>query len=716
MRKLPPTKATPQLKEAAQAHQAARQQLAREGRYACCIKGGCGMCVQDGGACPCARLLAAGHGVCGECWESWQSGRGAMGVDPKTVKLRPHPASEEDFQKGLPPTQAGPMVVKDRTALDNAKRIMFGETRYNCCVRPGCDSCAREGDCPCGSAVVAGKGVCGECVDGWNSGHGAFASVDPKEVKLEPVAPSGHPMPAENGAQPGQATGGSQGMGGTMKGGGRTSMEHGGMVMDAGIPGVIMSRHGSGTSWQPDDSPMFHLMLNRRHGGMEHGGMHGAMADAECGGGEPTRLVALLAQDLPPPHTHPPFPEVMPQVTPPPPGQPGAMTMPGQPMTGMQMAGMRHPWMTMLMGNAFLDGDHQDRPRGSTRVVSENWAMGMAERMIGKGQLMARLMMSLEPATIGNNGMPQLFQVGEGLIDRQHPHDFVMEAAAQYARPINDNLAWTLYVAPVGEPALGPPAFMHRVSALENPQVPLEHHFQDSTHISDGVITAGVQSPQLRLEASYFNAHEPDNANRWDIDRITLNSASVRVDYNPGRHLAMQLSRGWLNSPELQEPGVDVTRTTFSTIYSRTHPHGYEAAAFIWGRNEKLLPGVPPRDGILAEGIINWADRNNLFGRIERLDRDELFPSGPLANAAFTINEFEGGYSRSVARLGSFDVAVGGALTFNLIPEALKPVYGDLPLGWQLFLRLRPRRSSMDHGHGADGGNGEGKGKEVTRG
>jgi hypothetical protein len=589
-------------------------------------------------------------------------------------------------------------------------------------VRPGCDSCARESGCPCGSAVVAGKGVCGECLDGWNSGHGAFAGVDPKEVKLEPMA-----MPTSGGMRSRQGMNGGQGMGGGIApaghpSGGGMSMDPSDMMMDPGIPGVVMSRHGSGTSWQPDDSPMFHLMLMRHRGGMGHGAMHGEAAGwTSPGGGRPapTRLVALLAQELPPPHTHPPFPEVMPQVTPPPAGQPGTMTMPGgqQPMGGMEMAGIHHPWMTMLMGNVFLDGDHQDPPRGSTRTVSENWVMGMATRMIGKGQLMTRLMLSLEPATIGNNGMPQLFQVGEGLIDRQHPHDFFMEAAAAYARPINEQLAWTLYVAPVGEPALGPPAFMHRVSALENPVVPLEHHFQDSTHISDGVITAGVQSRQLRLEASAFNAHEPDNTNRWDIDRITLNSPSVRLDYNPGRHWALQLSRGWLSSPELQEPGVDVVRSTFSTIYSRTHPHGFEAASFIWGRNEKQLPGEPPRDGILVEGIVNWADKNNFFGRIERLDRDELFPSGPLADAAFTINEFEGGYSRDVARLGSFDVAVGGALVFNLIPEALKPVYGDFPMGWHLFLRLRPRRTSMDHAHGAmpdENTGGKGGGKEET--
>jgi hypothetical protein len=690
-RKLPPTKAAPQLKEAEQAQKAARQRLMQEGRYTCCIQGGCAMCTQDGASCPCARLLAQGHGVCGECWESWQAGKGALGgIDPKTVKMRPRPASEEEYQRSLGPTRSGELLQKDRAALDNAKRTMVTEGRYSCCVRPGCDSCARAGACPCGTNLLAGKGVCGECLDGWHSGHGAFAGVDPKEARLEAMEMTG-------------AEGSHQGM----KADHGAGMDH----MDSSIPGS--GSHGSGTSWQPDASPTWGIMPRMRRRAMPGGA--GERGPGRSNGGReshasarPPHLVALLAEEmaLAQQHTHPPFPEAQPQVIPP--ARPGAPAPPETtgPM-GSGAMGMVHAWQWMYMGNAFVDTVIQSGPRGAAKPISLNWAMAMGHRVLGRGELMARLMMSLEPATVRQHGYPELFQTGEGLVDRQHAHDLFMEIAGQYARPINDRLAWTLYLGAVGEPALGPPAYPHRVSAAENPQTPLEHHLQDSTHISFGVLTGGIQSKRWRLEGSWFNAHEPDNNNRWDIDRITLNSPSVRLSYNPGPHWAMQVSRGWLNRPEAEEPG-DIVRTTVSTIYSSSAPHGSYSAAFIWGRNEKeLAPGSPPGprtlDGILLEGVYNWADKNYLFGRIERLDRDELFTAGPLADQAFKINAFNVGYARDIGRTRYLVVALGGSVTFFAFPGELQPFYGDFPVGGHLFLRFRPRRAAMAADHRSAG-------------
>ena len=70
-------------------------------------------------------------------------------------------------------------------ALDRAKRVLSEAGRYGCCVRPGCDMCAFEADCPCGSELLKGAknaGVCGQCVDGWHAGHGAFEGVDMAHV------------------------------------------------------------------------------------------------------------------------------------------------------------------------------------------------------------------------------------------------------------------------------------------------------------------------------------------------------------------------------------------------------------------------------------------------------------------------------------------------------------------------------------------------------
>ena len=57
-----------------------------------------------------------------------------------------------------------------------------------------------------------------------------------------------------------------------------------------------------------------------------------------------------------------------------------------------------------------------------------------------------------------------------------------------------------LYGGPVGEPALGPSAFMHRGSARYNPEPPITHHWFDSTHITYGVVTVSLSSAHWQVE------------------------------------------------------------------------------------------------------------------------------------------------------------------------------------------------------------------------
>ncbi|MBC7789839.1 MAG: hypothetical protein H7Z74_07820, partial [Anaerolineae bacterium] len=158
---------------------------------------------------------------------------------------------------------------------------------------------------------------------------------------------------------------------------------------------------------------------------------------------------------------------------------------------------MLHDWMIMTHGFVFAQYDKQSGERGDDQFGSLNWVMLMATRDVAGGRFQARTMLSLDPWTVSNRGYPLLLQTGETyngepLHDRQHPHDFWMELAALYQREINKGLAWSIYAAPSGEPALGPVAFMHRPSAMDNPAAPLNHHWQDATHVSYGVLTGGI--------------------------------------------------------------------------------------------------------------------------------------------------------------------------------------------------------------------------------
>jgi hypothetical protein len=193
--------------------------------------------------------------------------------------------------------------------------------------------------------------------------------------------------------------------------------------------------------------------------------------------------------------------------------------------------GMLGRWLLMGHGFAFLNYNHQGGPRGDAQLGSTNWAMFMASRDLAGGRLQLRTMLSLDPATVTARGYPLLLQSGEAyrgqpIVDRQHPHDFFMELGAMYERAVTRSFGVFVYAAPAGEPALGPVAFMHRPSGADDPLAPLTHHWHDATHITFGVVTAGLFGPRWRLEASRFNGREPDER-RWNFDRLRLDSYSA---------------------------------------------------------------------------------------------------------------------------------------------------------------------------------------------
>jgi hypothetical protein len=359
------------------------------------------------------------------------------------------------------------------------------------------------------------------------------------------------------------------------------------------------------------------------------------------------------------------------------------------PLAGVHQ--MHGRWMTMLHGMADLVYDDQGGARGATQTFSSSMVMFMARRDLDAGALGVRLMASSDPF-MGPRGYPLLLQSGETadgrepLIDRQHPHDLLMEAAVTYSHNVSADSSWFWYAGLPGAPALGPNAFMHRLSGMDNPEAPLAHHWLDSTHITWGVLTGGWTWRQLRLEASAFNGREPDQ-NRYNIELRRLDSYSARLSYNPTPDWSVQASFGRLASPEQLEPAVSLKRSTASVSYNAPLARWWQTT-LAWGRNV-------PSSGTaslawLLESAASLAGGHTLFGRIERVDKDELFlPGSALAGRSFTVNKLSLGYIHDLARLAALDLGLGAVVSAYRYPEELDPAYGSHPRSFMVFVRAR---------------------------
>jgi hypothetical protein len=358
------------------------------------------------------------------------------------------------------------------------------------------------------------------------------------------------------------------------------------------------------------------------------------------------------------------------------------------PMEGIE--GMLGDWSTMVHGWANLVYDNQGGQRGGTKTFSESMLMGMAQRQLGDGQLTLHGMISLD-ALMGKSGYPLLLQTGETangvtpLIDRQHPHDFLMELSATYSAPLGSGSAF-VYVGYPGEPALGPPTFMHRFSGMDSPEAPITHHWLDSTHVTFGVITAGYVFGDWKLEGSTFNGREPDQ-NRWDFDSARLDSGSARLTWNPGPNWSLQVSWGYLHSPEQLEPEVDQRRTTASVIYNYPFANGNWQATLAWGENSNS-PGKT-LDAFMLESAVSW-DRHTVFGRAENVAKDELFTQpDPLAGRSFHVSKLSLGYVYDFPLSDHLKLGLGALGSVYALPNALDPAYGNSPTSFMLFARMK---------------------------
>ena len=357
-------------------------------------------------------------------------------------------------------------------------------------------------------------------------------------------------------------------------------------------------------------------------------------------------------------------------------------------------------WEVMAHGFVFGQYDHQSGKRGDDQIGSLNWTMLMASRELAGGHFQARTMLSLDPATVTSKGYPLLLQTGEvfegePLHDRQHPHDFFMELGLLYQREFNSRIAWSLYAAPSGEPALGPVAFMHRPSAMDNPAAPLSHHWQDATHVSFGVVTGGIFTRRWQVEGSVFNGREPDER-RWNFDRIKLDSYSGRITVNPTSAWSLAVGYGYLKSPEALHPDEPLHRITASALHGKAiGTDGQTASAVVWGVNRHGDESNTTHS-ILFENETIFDRKNTLFGRAELVQKtgDDLVLGDDIPDAAekrFNVGAVQVGYIRELTRFRWATVGIGAAGTLNFVPKSLEEVYGSRnPIGTFVFLRVRP--------------------------
>jgi hypothetical protein len=365
-------------------------------------------------------------------------------------------------------------------------------------------------------------------------------------------------------------------------------------------------------------------------------------------------------------------------------------------------------WFFMFHANAFLVSTQQTGPRGYDKLFSGNWAMPMIGRTSGPNTVTFRTMFSLEPLTITHRRYPLLFQTGEtafgrAIVDGQHPHDLIMELAGRFDHAFDDKTQFFVYGGLVGDPALGPTAFSHRASASENPAAVLGHHYQDSTHISNSVITLGFVRGPVQLEASTFHGAEP-NENRWNIDMGKPDSFASRVTASAGKTLSGQFSIGRINNREPSDPGMDTLRTTASLHHNVRFSRGHIASSLIWGRN-KDIDGDERRvfNAYALESTVNFLGQNWAWTRIENLDRDATLQAGEVSGhveetPVGRVQAWTFGYERELP-VGSAPIRIGlGAqATVYGLTDTLKGIYGNRPSGYMFFLRIRPKGNMMLH-------------------
>ncbi len=361
--------------------------------------------------------------------------------------------------------------------------------------------------------------------------------------------------------------------------------------------------------------------------------------------------------------------------------------------------------MWMFHGSVFIRYDNQQLTRKTSRSDAQfdapNWFMAMYNRPVGKNGLFNfTVMLSLDPLTVTGRGYPLLFQSGESykgepIVDRQHPHDLFSGLSIGYTQRLSKTADVFGYIGYPGEPDISAPTFMHRTIALNDPDAPLSHHWQDATHITFGVATVGLRVGKFKGEFSSFTGREPDE-HRYDFDKPTFDSYSWRFSFNPSKAWALQVSQAFIKSPEDLHPDENVRRYTASALYATpvTKKGNFFSGSLVWGMNGST--GHHNENSFLAEGT-QQLEKQAIYGRYEFVQKsaEELNLESAYGERTFDIHKLTLGTNRQLLTLGKWELLGGLQSSINVAPPSLQGLYGKTPMSGQIYIEIRPKLMRM---------------------
>ena len=257
-----------------------------------------------------------------------------------------------------------------------------------------------------------------------------------------------------------------------------------------------------------------------------------------------------------------------------------------------------------------------------------------------------------------------------------------MELSASYSVPLGGDASVFVYAGLPGEPAFGPPAFMHRMAIADSPRSADHPPLAGLARTSPSAWSRRAWiAGNFKLEASRFNGREPDER-RWNIETGPLDSTAVRLSWNPTSELSLQASWARLIGPEQLEPDENSTRWSASALWTRRlGPDNWVSTTLAWGNKDGA-------EALVAEaglGLGLWI----LYGRGEYAENNELDPGAGHHGPRHPVGKVSLGAIRDFRVAPNVRLGLGAQVTQNFVPAALEPLYAGDPRGAMAFIRLK---------------------------